>query len=108
MNPLQQHPNYLPPSAGLITKFLPSSEFSFKLFAEIQIEKEKNRVLVRELEKQKSKSKELQEGIYSILGKAKSGLINFPDLDMFEKNTVSRKGKVLKKNMMKHKKQRNL
>ena len=108
MNPLQQHPNYLPPSASLITKFLPSCEFSFKLFAEIQIEKEKNRVLVRELEKQKSKSKELQEGIYSILGKAKNDLLKFPDLDLFGKHTVSHKGKVIKNNMRKHKKQRTL
>ncbi len=105
MNPLLST-NELNRAAGLFTNY--SASLSFQLMKEIQLEKEKNRVLVQELEKQKTKSKEYESEIFSLLSKSnhlKNTFHGFPFASYFKKS-VDCKKKIKGKHMTKHKKQK--
>jgi predicted transcriptional regulator len=104
MNPFQ-FPNESTLSTGSFPNYSPS--FPFQLIKDLQLEKEKNRFLMQELEKQKTKSKEYETGIFSILSKSKHQKNAFHgfSLPLNGKKTVESKKKIKEKKLEKHKKQ---
>lgn len=78
---------------------LASTEISSALSREIEIEKEKTRLLTIQLDKERVKSKELEDFISSILQKKKEGSNILKAYQKIMKNRTHVKGKTFDKNI---------